>query len=234
MVQALIGWALISGLAVHWTRAREEAVAVFGILPRPEPPAPETKPPHPMRSEQAEGEASPPNIRSEATELVAPPPIVIPPIPPPPIVTAATAGPGLEATTGAALVPGPGAGAGGVGDGRGGGGRGNGDGAGGYETPPRWLKGSLKDSDFPSSASEAGFEGTVSVRFLVGVTGRVTECDVTRSSGSAELDATTCSLIRKRFRYDPSRDARGRPVPAFIVENHSWVIQDDPSPAARS
>ena len=48
---------------------------------------------------------------------------------------------------------------------------------------------------------------------------------MTRSSGNADLDAATCPVVRKRFRYEPARDAFGRPVPG--VENGAleWIIQ---------
>jgi protein TonB len=69
----------------------------------------------------------------------------------------------------------------------------------------------------------------VGVRYLVWTDGRVRDCEITRSSGSAELDATTCRLIEARFRFRPSRDARGRTVPAVIVENHSWMIRREPA-----
>ena len=104
---------------------------------------------------------------------------------------------------------------------------GDGDGGGMDETPPVHVRGRLRDADYPGDVGEAGFQGTVSVKFLVWVDGRVRDCTVTRSSGNATLDATTCRLIEQRFRYRPSRDADGRAVPAWIVENHQWVIEPD-------
>jgi protein TonB len=55
---------------------------------------------------------------------------------------------------------------------------------------------------------------------------------VTRSSGSTDLDNTTCRLILERFRFKPSRDPNGRPVPATIVQNHTWVIHQLPRDVA--
>jgi protein TonB len=56
----------------------------------------------------------------------------------------------------------------------------------------------------------------------------VTGCEIARSSGFPDLDTTTCRLIVERFRFKPSRDPAGRPVPATIVQNHSWVIHQLP------
>ena len=44
-------------------------------------------------------------------------------------------------------------------------------------------------------------------------------------SGNAALDETTCRLIEQRYRYDPSRDADGRPVRSIIVVNQDWVLE---------
>ena len=225
IVTVAIGWALLIGLAGGTVRARMgETLALFRVPP-PDPPARVV--PKKQASSRPSGRAAPPNLRSRATPVVAPPPLVVVPLPPPPVVTAPKPFDGTQATQGAAPVAGPGTGAGGVGDGTGSGGWGDGDG-GGDETPPRWRRGRLRDADYPRGLGEAGFQGTVSVRFLVWTDGRVRDCEVERSSGNRTLDDTTCRLIRERYRYDPSRDALGRPVPAWILENHSWVIEAAP------
>ena len=225
VVTAGIGWALLTGLAGGAVRAKvEETLALFRVPP---PPPPAKVMPKKQTSSRPSGRAAPPNIRSQATPVVAPPPVVVVPLPPPPIVAAPKPFAGAQATQGAAPRAGPGTGAGGIGDGTGSGGWGDGDGS-GDETPPRWRKGRLSDADYPRGAGEAGFEGTVSVRFLVWTDGRVRDCEIDRSSGNRLLDDTTCRLIRQRFRYDPSRDREGRPVPAWILENHSWVIEAAP------
>ncbi len=168
------------------------------------------------------GAASPPNLRRQATPVVAPPPIVQP-LEPPPIPTALNPDAGTAPTAGAADVRGSGLGSGGQGDGSGSGTGGNGDGDGG-DVPPRLLKGRLKNSDYPRAAADAGAEGTASVRYTVGKNGRASNCRITRSSGNDELDRTTCRLIVERFRFAPSRDADGKAVDADIVEEHSWSI----------
>lgn len=228
-VTGALGWALLTGLAGDAIRQRvDQGLQLFNLAPSPPPPAKTV--PRPKVSKRAEGRAAPPNIRSKATPVVAPTPIVVVPLPPPPIVAAPKPFAGDQATQGAAPRVGLGTGAGGVGDGTGSGGWGDGDGDGGDETPPIQRRGRIGDSDFPSDIrdlAETGFEGTVSVRFLVGADGRVGECRVTRSSGYRSLDDTTCRLIQRRFRYEPSRDAAGRPVPAWILENHTWAIEGD-------
>jgi periplasmic protein TonB len=226
MIELALGYALLSG----WTPNRSIRVGEDMALIRPTPVRPPeelvaAKQPHTARKQ---GAASPPNLRAHPVEIVAPPP-VLPPISVP-VVTASKAGQGSDPSAGASTVAGPGTGAGGVGTGSGSGGDGDGDGDGGGDTPPRLIKGRLRNSDYPAAAGEAGVSGTVSVRYVVETDGRVSDCEVTRSSGSPLLDETTCRLIRERFRFRPSLDAQGRPVPAAIVENHSWYVQHEDTP----
>ncbi len=137
----------------------------------------------------------------------------------------------MAAFAGASDRPGPGEGAGGQGNGAGGGGYGDGDG----DVPPRLIKGRLKFSDLPPDLRDGGIAGTVSVRYDVDISGRVGDCIITASSGSAELDKLTCQLIQRRFRFDPSRDPEGQPVRSTIEENHRWEIdrRGFPPPGAR-
>ncbi|HEY0413036.1 MAG TPA: energy transducer TonB, partial [Allosphingosinicella sp.] len=177
-----------------------------------------------VRTKAPEGAAAPPNLRSVATPIVAPP-TEIRFVIPPPIVAAPVAGIGGDPSAGAADVPGPGTGSGGVGNGTGSGGQGNGGGGGGG-SHARWVKGGIDPSDYPRRALEAHASGTVFLRFTVGTDGHVRGCAVTRSSGNAELDSTTCRLIERRFRYKPARDARGKAVAETIVGEHVWSFRD--------
>jgi periplasmic protein TonB len=149
---------------------------------------------------------------------------------PSPVIATETPDLGAAASAGDSTVPGPGMGSGGRGRGRGGGegdGEGLGSGGGGL-TPPRQIRGRIRDSDYPPEAGTAGVGGVVEVRYRVDVDGWARGCTIERTSGSAVLDATTCRLIEERFRFRPSRDDRGRPVPSWIVQKHEWVIEDLP------
>jgi protein TonB len=41
--------------------------------------------------------------------------------------------------------------------------------------------------------------------------------------GVPELDALTCRLIMQRFRYRPSTDRYGRPIPDTVDGEHEWI-----------
>ena len=51
---------------------------------------------------------------------------------------------------------------------------------------------------------------------------------MTRSSGNAALDVTTCRLITERFRYKPTRDASGRKVPDTVTGTQAWHLHRPP------
>lgn len=223
-VTCALGLVLAMGLAVRERLADgETGIALFEISPELKPKAKVER--MPERNTRPSGEAAPPNLRSRATEIAAPEPVV-PIIVQPLVITAEKPADRAEATSGAADIAGPGTGAGGQGDGFGGGGSGDGDGAGDRDaTPPVQTRGRIRDSDYPEDLADAGLGGRVTVLFLVQTDGRVPECDVVGSSGIPRLDALTCRLIRERFRFRPSRDGRGRPVPALVRETHEWVFE---------
>lgn len=215
-ITALLGYALLTGFGVPIPVPVVGELDVFDITPEVRPPLP--KPPPPPRRAHENGASGAPALRAKATEIVAPPPVV--PIVIPTIAAAKIADIGTASSTGASPNAGPGTGGGGTGDGYG-------DGDGGDETPPLLRSGRIKSSDYPRAAFEANAGGTVSVQYTVTTKGRATDCSVTRSSGNVELDRATCRLIEERFRYEPSRDARGRPVESGIIENHSWTVHRD-------
>jgi protein TonB len=87
------------------------------------------------------------------------------------------------------------------------------------------LSGAISnDLDYPHQAQRARATGAVTVTYMVGVDGRVTSCSVAESSGHASLDATTCHLLRARFRFAPARDSGGRPREAERSFRMVWRL----------
>ena len=239
LVQAALACLFLWGMGSDARRAMVEPLRVFNLLPPPpEPERPVPRPPPRVVSDtenrrftpREEGGSSPPNIRSQATPVVAPTPVIPLPVTPP-IVASLKPGTGADPTQGAALVRGPGTGSGGLGDGTGSGMGGDGGGGGGYGdySPPRHIRGRLRYSDLPENAAELGIRGRVGVIYAVLANGRVTDCRVFSSSGSAMLDQLTCRLIEQRYVYDPSRDRRGRPINSHIQHYEEWIVEDEPS-----
>jgi periplasmic protein TonB len=218
LCHALLGYALITGLAPGTAARAGEALKLFDVSAEPLP-----APPHDRaRAEAAperEGAASPTNLRVRPTPLVAPPPKLPAD---PPVVAAPAAGEGSDVSAGSADRPGPGSGSGGQGAGTGSGRAGGGPGGGGLAARAELIAGRILDSDYPRAASRARIGGTVIVRFTVGADGRPGGCAVVRSSGRADLDSTTCRLIERRFRYRPARDSEGKAVAATMGWKQIW------------
>ncbi|SNS41463.1 energy transducer TonB [Sphingopyxis indica] len=215
---ALIGAGLASGLDLSAVRTASEAITAIA-LPAPPPEAPPLAEP---KADKAAGQAAPPAKVAKAAPVAAPEPKIRPPDPPP-VAAAPSPGKGTEPAAGAAPAPGPGSAAGGRGDGTGSGG--SGDGTGGGGTRPVLLGGRIEDSDYPKAASRAKSGGEVEVRFTVQPTGRATGCRITRSSGDASLDATTCRLIEERFRFRPATNAAGTSIATQYGWRQRWWLE---------
>lgn len=212
-----VGFGLASGLDLDVVRKVSEAIAAVAI---PAPPPPEPIVPQTVPSDAASGKASAANQHAKAAPVAAPktklPPII------PPITAAPLPGQGNDASAGATPNPGAGSGARGRGDGTGAGGSGNGTGGG---TKAVWQSGTIRDRDYPAAASRARVGGEVEVRFTIQPTGRVTGCRVTRSSGDAALDATTCRLIQERFRFRVATDASGDAIASAYGWRQNWWLE---------
>ena len=235
-IHAAVGLVLMQSVDVGSSRRASAPLSVFEV-PEPPPPPPvervETPKARPKRATAPSG-GSAPATRIDASDRA--PARAKPQVRIARATRLATAPePGLgraQAGVGGATgghVGGVGTGGAGTGDGAG---VGSGSGGGGTGTGARKLGGRLSDSDYPRAARRAGAQGTVFVRFLVDPDGRVGRCTVTRTSGNADLDAATCSLIQRRFRYAPARDANGQAVADEIVGRQVWWIGRRDGPAA--
>lgn len=179
-------------------------------IPAPPPPAAEA-----LEPAQAPAAAAPPAPRRKPRPVAAP----TPPVPRPTEVAAAPAT-GTETASGAAAT-GPGTGAAGTGAGSGAGGTGAGSGG----AKPRWKSGTIDRRDYPRDASRAGATGSVTATLDITPDGRVAGCTVVRSSGSPPLDRATCTLIQKRFRFEPARDTTGNAVPGTAGWRQDWWLE---------
>ncbi len=218
MAVVAVGLGFASGLDLDVVRKASDAITAI-TLPAPVPARAEIAPAK-APAEKASGKASAANRRAEATAVAAPPPKLPPIIPP--IAAAPHAGAGSDSSAGATPDPGPGSGAGGRGDGTGAGGTGSGTGGG---TRAVWRSGTIRDRDYPREASQTKTGGEVEVRFTIETSGRVSGCRVTRSSGDASLDRTTCDLIEERFRFKPATNAAGKPVASQYGWRQTWWLE---------
>jgi len=89
-----------------------------------------------------------------------------------------------------------------------------------YGNPGNWVT----NNDYPIRALREERSGVVSFRLAIGPDGVPAGCDITGSSGSPDLDSTTCALMMRRARFYPGLDADGKPTGATWASRMRWVI----------
>lgn len=196
LIHVLLGYALVTGLAYNAVKKVASELDMIDIQEEEPPEEPEEPPP------------PPPDQPIEPPPVVTPPPIVTPPAaprpviqqqpvappPPPPVVAAPPPPPPPPPPQRANPEP-----------------RGN---------PGRWANA----NDYPSRALREEREGTTRFRLTVNAQGRVDNCQVTGSSGHADLDAAACKNLRRRARFRPSLDAAGNPTTGTYSNAVRWQI----------
>ncbi len=202
ILHALLAYAFVTGLAYKFVKSVQEDLKTFEVVE--EPPPPEEVPPPP----ETPKEVAPPPV-------VAPPPLVRTNVPPPPIFSVPAAPPPPVTYTAPPAPPAPPPPP--------------------PPPPPRVqepararanLAGLISSDDYPPSALRNEEQGTVRVRLNVDTSGRVTGCSVSQSSGSSQLDQTTCRLLQRRARFTPARDNQGQPIADTVTSPPiRWQIQ---------
>jgi len=199
LIHVAVGYALVTGLAYSAAKKLVERVTTVDIE---EPPPPKDEPPPP---EPPKDTAPPPPVAPPPpiNVSVAPPPIQTQPTIPPP------APPVLRVPPPAPVAPPP-------------------------PPPPRVQpkaatpKGNpgnwANANDYPSRSLREEKEGVTRFSVQVGADGRVTSCNVTGSSGTPELDSTTCSLIQRRGRFNPATNGDGQAVAGSWSSSVRWQI----------
>lgn len=79
-------------------------------------------------------------------------------------------------------------------------------------------------NDYPSQALREEHEGKTGFRVIVDETGTPTDCTILASSGSTVLDTQACTLIMRRARFNPAKDAEGRPTVGHFDSTVNWQI----------
>jgi TonB family protein len=82
----------------------------------------------------------------------------------------------------------------------------------------------ITPDDYPHEALVAKQAGTVGFRLDVGVSGSVSSCTVTLSSGLPVLDKAACDLLTARGRFTPALDKRGKPTAGTYSSSVRWQI----------
>ena len=190
LIPVLIGWLLISGLAIKGAQAVIERVTTVDIEEPPPPEEPDEPPP-----EQPQETAPPPPVAPPPPISIAPapPPIQTQPTIPPPAPPALVIPPPAPPAPPPAPPPPPSLAQGATPRGQ-----------------ARWAR--RIQENYPSRALREEVEGTVGVRVTIGANGRVSGCSVTGSSGSSILDQAACRGMERYARFNPALDDAGNPT----------------------
>jgi protein TonB len=78
--------------------------------------------------------------------------------------------------------------------------------------------------DYPSRALREEREGVTRFTLQVSAEGRVTNCTVTGSSGSPDLDEAACRALTRRARFKPATNGEGEPVAGSYSNSVRWQI----------
>ncbi len=90
---------------------------------------------------------------------------------------------------------------------------------------PRGNPGSwATTNDYPARALREERAGTTRFRVTIGPDGRVTNCEITGSSGHADLDEATCKNVSRRARFKPALDSAGNPISDTYSNAVRWEI----------
>lgn len=83
--------------------------------------------------------------------------------------------------------------------------------------PGKWVS----DADYPAAALRRGDQGATRFELSITPDGRVRDCRIAQSSGSADLDAATCARLTERAHFAPARDEHGD----LVAGRYSGVIR---------
>jgi len=87
---------------------------------------------------------------------------------------------------------------------------------------PDLAKANVTTDDYPRVAWNRDDQGVVGYSVLLTPDGKVERCEVTRSSGVANLDQATCVYAFTRFKWQPARDMRGNPAYGLFRGFFTW------------
>ncbi|MFL6733249.1 MAG: energy transducer TonB [Sphingomicrobium sp.] len=200
LIHILLGYALVSGLAMSVGKKVVEDLKTFDV--EEEPPPPEEEPPPP----EQQSETPPP------PQVAAPPPLVRTPVQESPVQATPNPPPFVPTPVARPAPPAPPAPPPPV-----------------KRSEPKSAVGSLqglfRDTDYPEAALEREEQGSVSATLQIGTTGRVTGCSITSSSGSRTLDSATCRILTSRARFTPAQDSSGNPTTGSAPARITWRLQ---------
>ena len=78
---------------------------------------------------------------------------------------------------------------------------------------------------YPTISQRLGEQGTSQLQVAIDVTGSVTDCKVSKSSGSERLDAAACEYVKGHWKWQPPTQ-EGKPVAANTLVDVVWNLKN--------
>ena len=221
LLHLLVFWAIQAGLSRDITRQLPQVVQAVLLqeTPPPPPPAPRVEPVPPAPPPPPTPQPSPPPppvVPTPPAPVAAPSPA--PPAQVPPVEVAV--GPSVTPTQAITAVannapqPAPAVAAAPAAPSRP---------APPTRTPASVSAAQCEKPDYPSASRRMEEEGTVSLRFLVGVDGKVIQSEIEKSSGFKRLDEAARAGLSK-CRFQPAT-VDGRPEQAWASMKYTWRLE---------
>lgn len=88
--------------------------------------------------------------------------------------------------------------------------------------PGRWVT----DSDYRTPWIRREWSGVAGFALTVDAKGKVSDCTITRSTGHTQMDEATCSLVKRRARFDPAKDSYGNPISGSYRSSVNWRLPE--------
>ena len=218
LLHLLVFWAIQAGLTRDISRQMPEVVKAMLLqeTPPPQPPVPKVEPTPPPKP------TPPPPVAPAPTPTPTPPPVAAPsPAPPaqvPPVEVAVMPSTAptqaITAVANSAPQPTPASPAQPAAPARA---------APPVRTPASVSAAQCEKPDYPSASRRMEEEGTVSLRFLVGVDGKVIQSEIEKSSGFKRLDEAARAGLSK-CRFQPAT-VDGRPEQAWASMKYTWRLE---------
>jgi len=196
VIQLGLGYAIVTGLAYNVIKKTVQDLKTFNVEEQPPPPEPPPPPPKDMPDVPP-----PPTMPPSIVQTNAPPPPIVMQVAPPPVIP-----PVVQAPPPPPPPP-----------------------------PPRKTQSAapargdvrtvFSNDDYPAAAIASGAEGTAQAQLTIGADGRVTGCNLIRSTGNGALDSTTCNILRRRVKFTPARDSSGNATAdTYTTPPIRWVL----------
>lgn len=82
----------------------------------------------------------------------------------------------------------------------------------------------FQSSDYPLEALNKNQSGTVGVLLWVELDGLVSKCEIIEPTNAKVLEEKSCSILKRRGRFVPAKDAAGRAIRAPVTTRINWQL----------